>query len=99
MNTAASAKSLLARITNAIGLDRLSPRMRKVTVGTIGSVLLLVGLAMIVLPGPAVVFIPLGLAILAMEFKWARRCLDKTRVWINRARKGGKNRAKASTNS
>ena len=31
---------------------------------------------MIVLPGPAVVVIPVGLAILATEFVWARRLLD-----------------------
>ena len=43
----------------------------------IGFTVLLVGLAMIVLPGPAVVVIPAGLAILATEFLWARRLLDK----------------------
>jgi len=31
------------------------------------------------LPGPAVVVIPLGLAILATEFSWARRILDRIR--------------------
>jgi tellurite resistance protein TerC len=30
---------------------------------------------MIVLPGPAVLVIPLGLGILAIEFAWARRWL------------------------
>jgi uncharacterized protein (TIGR02611 family) len=35
----------------------------------------LAGLAMTVFPGPAVVVIPLGLAMLAVEFAWARRLL------------------------
>jgi tellurite resistance protein TerC len=35
----------------------------------------LIGVAMIVLPGPAIVVIPAGLAILATEFAWARRWL------------------------
>ncbi len=40
---------------------------------------LLIGTAMIVLPGPAIVVIPIGLAILATEFAWARRWLQLVR--------------------
>lgn len=57
-------------------------------VAVIGFTVLLIGLAMVVLPGPAVVVIPLGLAILATEFIWARRLLDKTKATI--ARQAGK---------
>jgi len=39
----------------------------------IGFTILLFGIALIVLPGPAVVVIPIGLGILATEFVWARR--------------------------
>jgi hypothetical protein len=35
----------------------------------------LLGLAMILLPGPAILVIPAGLAILGLEFRWARRLL------------------------
>ena len=38
-----------------------------------GGAVLLVGMALLVLPGPAFVVIPAGLAILATEFEWARR--------------------------
>lgn len=48
---------------------------RRVVVFVIGMSVLLIGIAMIVLPGPAFVVIPLGLAILATEFVWARRWL------------------------
>lgn len=44
-----------------------------------GSSVLLVGIVMIVAPGPAFLVIPLGLAILATEFVWARRFLAKIR--------------------
>ena len=42
-----------------------------------GFTLLLGGLAMLVLPGPAFVVIPIGLAILALEFTWAENLLEK----------------------
>jgi len=46
----------------------------------IGFTVLLVGLAMIVLPGPAIVVIPAGLAILATEFLWARKLLERIKL-------------------
>jgi tellurite resistance protein TerC len=52
---------------------------RKVAVAVIGSTVLLFGIALIVLPGPASVVIPLGLAILATEFLWARRLLRRVK--------------------
>ena len=36
------------------------------------------GAAMMVLPGPAIVVIPIGLAMLSLEFAWAERLLDTT---------------------
>ena len=49
---------------------------RRLIVLVVGLTVLAIGAAMIVLPGPAVVVIPIGLAILATEFVWARRLLD-----------------------
>ena len=40
--------------------------------------MVLAGLAMLVLPGPAVVVIPIGLAILSLEFTWAERLLERS---------------------
>lgn len=45
----------------------------------IGFTILIIGLAMIVLPGPAILVIPVGLAILATEFIWARKLLEKVK--------------------
>ena len=50
--------------------------LRKCLVALLGGALLIAGVAMLVLPGPAVVVIPAALAILAVEFLWARRWLN-----------------------
>jgi uncharacterized protein (TIGR02611 family) len=42
-----------------------------------GATVTLVGIAMLVTPGPAFVVIPIGLAMLALEFAWAERLLDR----------------------
>jgi tellurite resistance protein TerC len=52
---------------------------RKVVIAVVGTTVLAVGIALIVLPGPAVVVIPAGLAILGTEFVWARRLLRRLR--------------------
>jgi tellurite resistance protein TerC len=54
---------------------------RRIAIALVGSTVLLLGIIMIVTPGPAFVVIPLGLAILGLEFAWAR-------VWIRRLRQG-----------
>lgn len=48
---------------------------RRIAVAVAGTTVLLIGVAMIVLPGPALVVIPVGLGILGLEFAWARRWL------------------------
>jgi uncharacterized protein (TIGR02611 family) len=55
---------------------------KKVIVSVIGFTVLLAGLAMIVLPGPAIIVIPTGIAILATEFVWAKRLLNKIKERI-----------------
>jgi tellurite resistance protein TerC len=56
---------------------------RRIVIGLIGGSVLLLGAIMIVTPGPAFVVIPAGLAILAMEFAWAKRWLHKIRERIS----------------
>ena len=57
--------------------------LRRLAVGVIGLTVLAIGVAMIVLPGPATVVIPLGLGILAVEFAWARRMLERLKNGAN----------------
>ena len=53
-------------------------------IGVVGGTITLVGVALIIMPGPAFVVLPLGLAILGVEFLWARRLLRKVRDRLSR---------------
>lgn len=53
--------------------------LRKLVVAAVGGSVVLVGAVMIFTPGPALVVIPAGLAILATEFVWAKRLLEHAR--------------------
>ena len=53
---------------------------KRIAIALVGGTVLLVGVAMIVLPGPAFVVIPAGLAILSIEFAWARIWLKKVKT-------------------
>lgn len=52
---------------------------RKLIVGVVGTTVILIGLAMLLLPGPALLVIPFGIAILGLEFAWARRLQHRVR--------------------
>lgn len=58
----------------------------KIAVTTIGVLVLLGGVLMMVTPGPGIVGIALGLAILATEYEWAHRWLQKARDKAHEAR-------------
>jgi uncharacterized protein (TIGR02611 family) len=49
----------------------------RIAFGVAGAIVLLAGLVMLVTPGPAFVLIPIGLAMLALEFVWAERLLTR----------------------
>jgi len=53
---------------------------RKIVVGVLGASVLVVGALMVFLPGPAIIVIPAGLALLATEFGWARVILKKLKA-------------------
>ena len=56
---------------------------RRIAILTVGSTVLLLGIIMLVTPGPGLIVIPIGLAILGVEFAWAR-------IWLRRARERGR---------
>jgi hypothetical protein len=56
---------------------RLPPPVRRGCAAVAGGALLLAGLAMLVLPGPGLLAIGLGLAVLGTEFPWSKRLLDR----------------------
>jgi uncharacterized protein (TIGR02611 family) len=53
--------------------------IKRIAIAVAGFTVLLAGVAMIVLPGPAFIVIPAGLAILAVEFAWAKRLLAEAK--------------------
>jgi len=59
---------------------RLPHPIRWVAVATVGGTLVITGIVFMVLPGPGIPLIILGLAILATEFAWAERTLKEVKV-------------------
>lgn len=57
--------------------------VRRLVIAITGLVVLLVGILMLVLPGPAFVVIPMGLAILSLEFAWAGLLLKRVRKQLS----------------
>ena len=53
-------------------------RIVRVVVAIFGFLVVLAGVAMLVLPGPGLLVIAIGLGILALEFVWAERLLERT---------------------
>lgn len=87
--------ALLAAVVVTLGAGVLLSLVppRRIAVSVAGGVVLAAGAAMLVLPGPGLLVIAGGLAILATEFAWARRSLDRVRERIPR-RKGKVKRAR-----
>ncbi|MDH3283386.1 MAG: PGPGW domain-containing protein [Acidobacteriota bacterium] len=58
-------------------LDWTYKKIRRLVITVIGATLLLIGVALLVLPGPGLLFILASLAVLAIEFVWARTLLRR----------------------
>ena len=56
---------------------------RRIAIAVVGITVIAVGIVMLVTPGPAIVVIPVGLAILGLEFVWARNWLRRLRKAIS----------------
>lgn len=61
--------------------------MKKFFIALMGGTVVLIGVAMLVLPGPGVLVIAGGLAILATEFIWARRAVRNVKGVAAKARR------------
>jgi uncharacterized protein (TIGR02611 family) len=60
-------------------MNKILRKAKRFIVGVVGFTVLLIGIVLLVLPGPAFIVIPLGLVILASEFVWARKLLKKVK--------------------
>lgn len=57
--------------------------LKKVVVFTIGIIVIIIGIILLVVPGPGLLTIVLGLLILSSEFKWAEKYTDKMKTKIH----------------
>ncbi|MFL5438682.1 MAG: PGPGW domain-containing protein [Myxococcales bacterium] len=58
-------------------MERLTAHARKVLTVSAGTVLLVVGIALLVLPGPGIPLIIVGLTLLGAHFAWARNLRER----------------------
>ena len=82
------ARAFLDRIDAWSGHSRARKVLVRVGVTVTGPLVVLAGVAMLVLPGPGLVVIALGLALLALEYEWARSLvggLGLVASWVRRA--------------
>lgn len=68
---------LVRRLEAQRARHRARPLVVRVLYIVVGFTVLLGGVAMLVTPGPAFIVIPIGLALLSLEFAWAERLLDR----------------------
>ena len=72
--------------------------IRRILAASVGFVTLVVGVVLLVLPGPGLVVMLFGLAILATEFAWAKRSMHHVKHQGNRVARGIIRRKKPDTN-
>ncbi|MGH9179005.1 MAG: PGPGW domain-containing protein, partial [Acidimicrobiales bacterium] len=63
---------------------------KRIAISMAGAVLVLLGLVMLVLPGPGILVIALGFAVLGTEYAWAAAALERTRRSADRAGRAAK---------
>lgn len=66
---------------------------KRVAVSIVGGMLVLIGLAMFVLPGPGILVVVLGFAVLGTEYAWAAAALERTKKVAAQASKAARNTA------
>jgi uncharacterized protein (TIGR02611 family) len=79
------------RLHERLHANRVTGLVTKVVVTVIGIAVILAGIVMMVAPGPGIVAIILGLAILATEWSWAEKALDKAKASAHRAAEKARN--------
>ena len=64
-------------------LDVTYKLAKRIVIGVVGVTVVVAGIVMLVTPGPGLIVIPAGLAILSLEFAWARYWLKRVRAGIS----------------
>ncbi|MGH9184086.1 MAG: PGPGW domain-containing protein [Acidimicrobiales bacterium] len=63
----------------------LGRNSKRIAVSAVGAVLVLAGAAMLVLPGPGILVVAIGFAVLGTEYAWAAAALERTRRTADQA--------------
>lgn len=74
---------------------------KRIAVSVVGGALVVLGLAMLVLPGPGILVVVVGFAVLGTEYAWAAAALERTKRTAEaagRVAKGGVTRAARGAN-
>jgi len=66
------------------GITKNLPGAKRIITAIVGGTVVLIGVALLVLPGPGLLTIDLGLTLMATEFEWAEGLLKKARAAIAR---------------
>lgn len=72
----------------------LARSSKRIAVSVVGGVLVLIGLVMFITPGPGILFLVAGFAVLGTEYAWAAAALEKTKDTAERAGQRAKKEAR-----
>lgn len=67
-------------------MSKTLKQVKKIFIAIVGFTILLIGVLLVVTPGPAILVIPAGLAVLATEFVWAENLLKKVKSKFKRTK-------------
>lgn len=66
---------------------------KRIAVSVVGGTLVVAGIAMLILPGPGILVVVAGFAVLGTEYAWAAHALDRTRSAAETAGRAAKTTA------
>jgi uncharacterized protein (TIGR02611 family) len=69
---------------------------KRIAVTVVGGALVVVGIAMLVLPGPGILVVALGFAVLGTEYAWAAAALERTKRSAGQAGRVAKDAARSA---
>ena len=77
----------------------LARSSKRIAVSVVGGAFVVIGLAMLVLPGPGILVVAIGFAVLGTEYAWAAAALDRTKRVAGQAAKTARHTAGEAVSS
>ena len=76
------------------GMHKAIKPAKKIAVFIIGATLIVIGVLLLVLPGPGVLVLFIGLLVLATEFEWAAKHRDRAKEHLNKLKNAARQQQK-----